>query len=336
MHAVDADTGVELWSFIPREHLSNMAKLFFNPESTYKHYGVDGDIVSVTADRDNDGNIEAADGDFVYIIFGMRRGGKAYYMLDVTDRNQPVVKWRVSEPGFGQSWSRPTVAKVDMVDNSLNADKAVVIIGGGYDTVHDTMSHPTTADVEGAGIYMLDLETGDVLWRVGADLGADLVRPQMTRAIPTQIRAIDLNGDGFANRMYAADMGGQLWRFDIFKNKAPNGVGADALVAGGVVAQLGAEGTISPTDEETRRFYNTPDISIFNDNVQNRRYISISIGSGYRAHPLDTTNTDRFYSIRDKNVFNSLSQPEYDAEPIITEADLIEGRRPGQRRYWSG
>ena len=324
VHAVDASTGVELWSFIPREHLPNLSKLFFNPESTYKHYGVDGDIVSVTADRDNDGEIEPADGDFVYIIFGMRRGGKAYYMLDVTDRNQPIIKWRVSEAGFGQSWSRPTVAKVDMVHNGLNADKAVVIIGGGYDTVHDTMSHPTTADVEGAGIYMLDLETGAVLWRAGADLGADLVRPAMTRSIPTQIRAIDLNGDGFANRMYTADMGGQVWRFDIFKNKAPNGVGADALVAGGVVAQLGAEGMGTPSDADTRRFYNSPDVSIFNDNIQNRRYISISIGSGYRAHPLDTTNTDRFYSIRDKNVFNSLTQVEYDAEPIITEADLVE------------
>jgi type IV pilus assembly protein PilY1 len=171
---------------------------------------------------------------------------------------------------------------------------------------------------------MLDLESGDVLWRAGRDAGADLQLPGLTRSIATQIRVIDLTGDGFANRMYASDMGGQILRFDIFNGKAPGGTGTDALVTGGVVAQLGAEGLPSPTVADTRRFYAAPDVSIFNDNVQNRRFIAISLGSGYRAHPLDDSNTDRFYSIRDKNVFNALTQAEYDAFNPVTESDLVE------------
>ena len=51
VHAVDGATGEELWSFIPREHLQNLPRLFFNSEAPYKFYGVDGDIVPVVADR---------------------------------------------------------------------------------------------------------------------------------------------------------------------------------------------------------------------------------------------------------------------------------------------
>jgi type IV pilus assembly protein PilY1 len=124
--------------------------------------------------------------------------------------------------------------------------------------------------------------------------------------------------------MYASDMGGQILRFDIFAGKAPDGTGTDALVTGGVVAQLGAEGLGSPTDPDTRRFYAAPDVSIFNDNIQNRRFISISIGSGYRAHPLDNTPSDRFYSIRDERVFGQMTQAEYDAITPVTDSELVE------------
>ena len=324
VHAIDAANGRELWAFIPKEHLPNLPALFFNSDAAFKNYGVDGDIVPVVADRDMDGIIEPADGDFVYIMFGMRRGGNAFYMLDVTDKNSPAVKWRVDITGSGQSWSRPTIARIDMNDSGLNSDQAVVVIGGGYDTAHDTMAHPASDDTQGAGIYFLDLQSGSILWRAGTDSGADLRLSGMTRAIPSQVKVVDINGDRVADRMYASDLGGQLLRFDIYRGKAPGGTGTDALVTGGVIAQLGAEGLGAPTDADTRRFYTSPDVSIFNDNVQNRRFLAISIGSGYRAHPLDNTNNDRFYSVRDENVFNQMSQVEYDSFTPVTDAELVE------------
>ncbi len=318
VHAIDGSTGEELWAFIPREHLPNLVKLFFNPEAQFKNYGVDGDIVPVVADRDRDGQIEPGDGDFVHIVFGMRRGGDSYYALDVTYKNAPQILWRISSPEMGQSWSTPTVARVNVDSAVQNADDAVVIIGGGYDNVHDTLAHPAAADTDGAGIYMLDLKTGAVLWRAGRDFGADLQLPSMTRSIATQVRVVDLSGDGYADRMYASDMGGQILRFDI-----ANGQVASSLVTGGVIAQLGAEGN-AVGDADTRRFYNAPDISIFNDNIQNRRFIAISIGSGYRAHPLDNTVNDRFYSIRDRDIFNQLTQAEYNSYSIVRDGDLVE------------
>ncbi len=180
------------------------------------------------------------------------------------------------------------------------------------------MHIPAAADTDGAGIYMLDLKSGAVLWRAGRDFGADLQLPSLTRSIATQVRVVDLSGDGYADRMYASDMGGQILRFDI-----ANGEVASYLVTGGVIAQLGAEGN-AVGDADTRRFYNSPDISIFNDNIQNRRFIAISIGSGYRAHPLDNTVNDRFYSIRDRDIFNRLTQADYDSYQIVRDGDLVE------------
>jgi len=120
--------------------------------------------------------------------------------------------------------------------------------------------------------------------------------------------------------MYAADMGGQLLRFDISNGETPAN-----LVAGGVIAQLGAEGLGAPSIADTRRFYNSPDVSICTDNRnQNKRFISLNIGSGYRAHPLDNGATDRFYSVRDPNVFGQLTQAAYNGLSVVTDDDLVE------------
>ena len=320
LHAIDGSNGQELWSYVPKELLPGMARLYDDPNMKYKLYGIDGDVVPVLRDVDNDGIIEAADGDFALIIFGMRRGGSTYRMLDVTDKNNPVLVWtRVLDDG-GQSWSAPVVTRMEISGASQNALKAVVVVGGGYDGVHDTAAYNATVDGVGAGVHVLDLTSGSTLWRAGhSSSAADLQLPMMTRAIPTRIKVIDISGDGFADRMYASDMGGQVWRFDV-----QNGNTASTLVAGGVIAQLGAEGLATPGPGDTRRFYNSPDIAMFSDTRQNRRFISVSIGSGYRAHPLDQSATDRFYSLRDPNVFNSLTQAQYDSFVPFTEADLVD------------
>jgi type IV pilus assembly protein PilY1 len=319
LHAFAGDSGVELWSFIPKALLSNLTRLYFDPNSKYKQYGLDGNVVPVIKDVDHDGIIEPVDGDFVQLVFGMRRGGKTFYSIDVTNKNAPQLLWNVTMAEFGESWSTPVVTRMDIASVSQNSDKAVIVIGGGYDTVHDTSGHPTNPDGEGAGIHILDLKTGTELWRASADNAADLQLSNMTRSMPNAVRVIDLSGDGLADRMYASDMGGQIWRFDIFNGQDPTN-----LVAGGVIARLGAEGTASPTAADTRRFYNAPDVSLITDDRQQRRYVAISIGSGYRAHPFDLTASDRFYSIRDGNVFRQMTQANYDSYPIATDADLVE------------
>ena len=326
IHAVDGETGVELWSFVPKELLPNMARLYFNPSAKYKQYGVDGDITSVVKDVDGDGVIEPNDGDFVRLVIGMRRGGSNYYAIDVSRKTAPELLWVKTVDDGGQSWSAPVITrvKVDTTGEpfSQNADNAVVILGGGYDPVHDVSAHPSANDGVGAGIHMLDLVTGETLWwgAINTDAGASKAFPGMTRAFATEVRVIDFNSDNLADRMYASDMGGQIWRFDIRNTEKPA-----TLVNGGVIAQLGAEGVAgTPSAAETRRFYNTPDISIFRDPIQGRRYVSIAIGSGYRARPFDVTATDMFFALRDPAVFNQLTQNDYDNYDVIKVSDLVE------------
>ncbi len=319
LHAIDAKTGAELWTFVPKELLPGMVDLFYDETVNYKHYGIDGDIVPIVLDRNHDGNIDPGT-DKVYLIFGMRRGGDNYYALDVTTKSAPELKWIKSYPEMGQTWSTPVPTRVKTSGaGATGSDDAVLILGGGYDTTHDQAAHPNNPDAEGAGIFMLDLESGAELWRAGADGNADLPLDDMTRSIPTAVRVLDMTGDGYADRMYAADLGGQLWRFDIMNGNIPS-----MLVNGGVIAQFGAEGMAAAGPADTRRFFATPDVAMFTDEEHDRRYLALSIGSGYRAHPLDKSAADRFYSLRDPDVFTKLSQPQYNGYDIAHDADLID------------
>ena len=319
LHAFDAGTGKELWTYIPSELLPGMMPLFDDEVVNYKHYGIDGDLVPIVVDRNHNGTIEAGS-DFVYLIFGMRRGGSNYYALDVTNKNAPKLKWVKTYAEFGQTWSpvTPALLKVNSASAS-SPDHAVLVVGAGYDTTHDQAAHPNSPDAEGAGIFILDLETGDEIWRAGTDAGADLQLADMTRAIPSAVRVLDMTGDGFADRMYAADLGGQVWRFDLNSGADPAN-----LAMGGVIARLGAEGTGATGPADTRRFFATPDVSMFVDEKHERRYLAVSIGSGYRAHPLDKSAADRFYSLRDPDVFTKLSQLQYDAYSVIYDASLVD------------
>jgi type IV pilus assembly protein PilY1 len=140
----------------------------------------------------------------------------------------------------------------------------------------------------------------------------------MTNSIPGRVTALDTDGDQFADRLYAGDMGGRLWRFDIW-----NGSARAQLVTGGVLAALGAGDVPEASIAVTRRFYNAPDVAL----IQRRGadpYYNIAIGSGYRGHPLHAETRDRFYAIRDKNPFGRLTQQQYDEATSLTDASLVD------------
>ena len=63
---------------------------------------------------------------------------------------------------------------------------------------------------------------------------------------------------------------------------------------------------------------------MFTDQRLDRRFLAINIGSGYRAHPLDNSATDRFYSLRDPDVFKKLSQQDYNSYSITKDGDLVD------------
>ncbi len=315
MHAVDFATGQELWSFLPEEFLPTQVALFENESTSVKTYGIDGTPVIQKIDVNGNGIIES--GDRVYLYFGMRRGGTFYYALDVTDKNNPRFLWKLdgnSLPNIGQSWSTPLPTRMIVDGATQNSEHLVLVIGGGYDADQDGSTVVT--DNIGNAIYVVDSVSGDLLWhtsRAGSDLDLDA----MQYSIPGDIKVIDLDSDRYADRMYATDMGGQLWRFDVVNNRP-----AADLVRGGVIAQLGAAPSETPTATDSRRFYYAADTAIVLRRGQ--AFINIAVGSGHRAHPNSAVTQDAFFSIRDYVPFVTQSQTVYDSMTPVTIDDLVD------------
>ncbi len=317
LHSLDTVTGKELFSFIPYK-LHSIQKKYYdnNTAAGDKPYGMDGPISTWFYDKndsnllyDHDGNIET--GEHVYLYAGMRRGGSNYYALDVSNRTTPTMKFMI-EGGtgvfrnLGQTWSKMTPAKVKLG----GVETFVVFFSGGYDTNQDSNTVPED-DTIGNAIYMVDASNGNLLWWAsdGPDLSGnkpDLTISTMTNSIPASISAVDITGDGFVNYLFAADTGGRVFRVDIKQNNTDK----SDFAKGGEIASLAGSnaetpGTADPTEtaaiasENNRRFYNKPNVSLVKDK-QYGDYLTISIGSGYRAHPILTTNVkNRFYMIKD-------------------------------------
>jgi len=327
LHAVNSRTGVEEWAFIPAQLLNRIFGLYLNDETANVSYGLDGPITAYIENNDFVPGINPTT-ETAYLIFGMRRGGRSLFALDVTRRNDPQLAWVIgpgSDPALadlGQTWSAPTVAKV----NINGTTKHVVLIGGGYDEGQDAPGY--FEDTVGNAIYMLDLDTGAVIWSAGDNNTHNLVmntasnadaNATMKHGFPAALRAIDMTGDGFLDRIYAADMGGRIWRFDVFNGATS----ADELVGGGLLATLGGADLTSPAATDVRRFYATPDVvPIVAENVHQKSYISVNIGSGHRAHPLETANNDWFFSVRDFDFFQKRQTSEFGA-PIVFN-DLVD------------
>ena len=258
---------------------------------------MDGGVATWVHDDNANGKIVDASGnvetdDHVYLYMGMRRGGRDYYALDVSDRSTPKILWTITGGSgdfaeLGQSWSKPIKTKVNL-DGTL---RDVLIFSGGYDESQDEHS-VRTADSMGRAIFIIDAATGSLLWSGGPTVnGFTKDFADMKYSIPSDMRVIDVNGDGLADQMYVGDMGGQIWRFDI-----ANGSDDDNLVSGGVIADLAGA-----SSADNRRFYHAPDISVISEG--GAKSLIIAIGSGFQAHPLSKATSNRFYAIKDSNVY---------------------------------
>jgi type IV pilus assembly protein PilY1 len=310
LHAIDARTGKEKWAFAPKDLLYRLDFLRnFSSETSLKDrtsklfYGLDGTVRVLRIDRDKDGPIEASREDRVFIYIGMRRGGSSYFALDVTNPDAPQLMWQFDLPDGAQSWSNPTVGSDirsniagatygvhGTFNNGLAKNRFVALIGGGFDPSNDAMGF--ARDDKGKRIYMLDAADGKILWSAGpsdATPTPKLLLDRMQHSIVSDIRALDLSVDGFIDRIYASDLGGQVWRLDVV-----DGSSAANLVMGGVMASIGGE----EDPDVDRRFYYAPDVSEINCNGS--VFYNVAIGSGDRENPVtDKSVQNTFFSFRD-------------------------------------
>ena len=317
LHAIESSSGEELFAFVPKELLANLDRFYVNSAGDHP-YGLDGPLTTWYRDPDHNnaivdeaGNVESDN--HVYLYVGMRRGGRNYYSLDVSDRDSPKLRWMIEGGSgdfaeLGQSWSAAKLAKIQL----NGEEKRVLIFGGGYDINQDSNSL-AEADTMGRAVYIVDADTGQRLWWAGpSGSGADLVLSGLVNSIPADISVLDLNLDGYADRLYFGDMGARIWRIDLDNL---HNTGAASLATGGLYASFGGSGA-----QHNRRFYYPVDVALINDD--GHKFLSLSIGSGYRSHPLETAVHDRFYMVRDEQY--GIGAKDWDSHTTIGEADLYD------------
>ncbi|MFL0805734.1 MAG: hypothetical protein K6L60_00445 [Oceanobacter sp.] len=287
----------EDFSFIPQELLPNI-KAYYERD-TQKVYGMDGHLT--VYHKDSNGNNIVDTGEDAFLYAGMRRGGRSYYALDIGKRNAPKFKWRIQGgtgdfKELGQTWSRMVQATVVWKGKK----KEVLFFGGGYDPAEDNNTSRKPHQM-GNAIYMIDPDSGALLWKASKNTG-NLHLSEMTSGIAGDIVPVDDDSDGDVDILYAADLGGRIWRIDLIEE---NSGSVSKYAKGGVIADLGS----NDTTKNHVRFYTTPDI-IYTESgkfkegssvVTLGRY-QIAMGSGYRAHPLNNDTTDNIYIINDFNI----------------------------------
>ena len=211
LHAFLDSTGAESWAFIPPVLLGDLKNLA--PLSGTRDYYVDaGPIV---ADVKTGGSWKTI------AVFGLRRGGKYYYALDITNPIAPTYLWSFTDADLGETWSEPSIGKVKMSDGT---DKWVAFVGGGFDTTNTNYNSGVRTS---EALFVIDLANGTKLWEYYNAAGSSDDRQYMNFSIPgSPPAAVDLNGDGYVDRVYLGDVGGQLWKFEWHPREArPSPVG---------------------------------------------------------------------------------------------------------------
>ena len=183
LHGFNADTGQELYAFMPNASIVNSIKDYASP--TYAHrYFVDGDIAVADV-------YDTASASWKTILVGtMGRGGPGAFALDITDPTPSGVKflWEKSAtdiPALGKNLGRPVIAQV--ADGDWR-----VLIGNG-----------PGSSAGAAQLIAINVLTGTVD-TVNAGAGGSNGM--------TAVLARDTNGDRFADTVYAGDLRGNLWK----------------------------------------------------------------------------------------------------------------------------
>lgn len=208
LHAFDANTGVELFAYVPSMLIAELPDLS-DPGYTHRYY-VDGTPVAMDAYFDSSWH--------TVVVGGLNGGGQGLYALDITDPPTDVdtetslsgmVMWEFSDADdsdLGYTYSRPNVVRL------ANGDWGV-IFGNGY---NNTVADGHQSATGNAVLYVLDLTDGSVIKKIDTGMGSadDPTGANRPNGLST-VAPVDIDGDYVVDYVYGGDLFGNLWKFDL-------------------------------------------------------------------------------------------------------------------------
>lgn len=273
------DTGDELFAYVPGALLESLPSLVPG-EATSHGYFVDSSprVADVWIDANGDGVKQTSEWHTV-LVGGLRRGGQAYYALDITNPDSgvtsgyPKVLWEYSDASvIGETWSEPYIGKVRIQETSTSqpTDRYVAIVGGGE----------SDSGTIGRSLIVFDVGSGSILKRF-TGLDNEVV------ASPTAV----LDSAGYIRFVYVTDLGGNLWKFDF------RSVGSDY---GGTPLSEWTSYKIFQPSPGGQPAYNRVEAALATADGSVRY---LYFGTGDRENPISNPNAGKFYAIKDTDSF---------------------------------
>ena len=215
LHAINAAAGSgggdERWAYVPSMLLNKMKNLSVHPYA--RDYFVDGQIaVSKVTSGASQKRI---------LVGGLGGGGKGLYALDIStltaDSEADVankVMWEITPSkvnynnpttsnayiNLGYTYGKPTIVKVGGADR--------IIIGNGY-------NDNANGDYQ-AYLYLINPLTGQRVAAIQAGTSGSATSPN---GLSTPV-AVDRDGDDSADFVFAGDLNGTMWKFDLSSSTA--------------------------------------------------------------------------------------------------------------------
>ncbi len=266
LHAFNATTGDELFAYIPSAVLSRLKNL---SQPSYPHeYFMDGDI-AVSSQETSGKN---------YLVATLGRGGKGLFALDVSDPlsfGASHVLWEyfaTSDNDLGYMLGWPQIVKMN------NGDWAV-IVGNGYNS--------------GSGkavLYIFNLASGNLLKKIDTEVAGDngLASPGV----------FDADNDGDVDVIYAGDLKGNVWKFDVADSNPSQWKSAfnSGSTPEPFFVAKDADGNLQPITAQITVTLN----EVTSDPNYGKRFIFFGTGSYFRAGDPNDTQGQSWYGLIDE------------------------------------
>lgn len=214
LHAYNVKDGNELFAYIPSALIPKLPELA-SPAYIHNWY-VDGEVAIGTIGEDSSSEH--------WLVGGLGRGGYGLFGLNVTDPAKissgetSLAGWELKGTPWGKCINKD--AKLDNlgiiigapVIGKFNDGGTYAVVGNGYNSC-GTKTGTTASNVSRAFLYVINIKTGDVVAQIPTNTLS-------SNGLSTPV-AVDIDGNGTIDLIYAGDLRGELWRFDM-RSSNPN------------------------------------------------------------------------------------------------------------------